>query len=73
MTPIDQVPGKGNCGEATNRGEEACECAVMLAKLWKASAFCDRRRQPHSRQCCDPPLAVEKLRTETRDKAGADR
>ena len=30
VTPIDQVPGEGNCGEVTNRGEEACECAVKL-------------------------------------------
>ena len=26
LTPIDEVRGEGNCGEATNRGEEACEC-----------------------------------------------
>jgi len=30
VTPIDQVLDEGNCGEATNRGEEACECAVKL-------------------------------------------
>ena len=53
VTPIDQVLDEGNCGEVTNRGEEACECAVMLTKPWKASAFCDRRRQPHSRQSCE--------------------
>ena len=53
VTPIDQVLDEGNCGEVTNRGEEACECAVMLTKPWKASAFYDRRRQPHSRQSCE--------------------
>ena len=73
MTPIDQVLDVGSYGEATNRREEACEYAVKLVKLWKASAFCDGRRQPRSRQSCDPPLAVEKLRTETPGKAGADR
>ena len=25
-TPIDKVLGEGNCGRATDRGEEACEC-----------------------------------------------
>ena len=30
VTPIDQVPDEGNCGEVTNREEEACECAVKL-------------------------------------------
>ena len=25
VTPIEQVRDEGNCGEATNRGEEACE------------------------------------------------
>jgi RNA-directed DNA polymerase len=44
VTPIDQVLDEGNCGEATNRGEEACACAVKLTL--------DRRRQPHSRQSC---------------------
>ena len=45
MTPIDQVLDEGNCGEVTNRGEEACECAVKLTS--------DRRRQSHSRQSCE--------------------
>jgi hypothetical protein len=26
IAPIDQVRGEGNCGRATDRGEEACEC-----------------------------------------------
>ena len=36
---------EGDCGEVTNRGEEACECAVKLTHK--------RRRQPHSRQSCE--------------------
>ena len=28
VTPIDKVLEEGNCGEVTNRGEEACECLV---------------------------------------------
>lgn len=44
VTPIDQVPDEGNCGQVTSRGEEACECAVKLTH--------QRRRQPHSRQSC---------------------
>ena len=40
-----KTPGEGNCGEVTNRGEEACECAVKLTHK--------RRRQPHSRQSCE--------------------
>jgi hypothetical protein len=45
VIPIDQVRDEGNCGEVTNRGEEACECAVKLT--------IERRRQPHSRQGCE--------------------
>jgi len=45
VTPIDQVLDEGNCREATNRGEEACEWAVKLTL--------DRRRQPHFRQSCE--------------------
>ena len=44
VTPIDQVRDEGNCGEVTNRGEEACECVGKLTK---------NRRQPHSRQSCE--------------------
>ena len=44
VTPIEQVRDEGNCGEVTNRGEEACECAGKLTK---------NRRQPHSRQSCE--------------------
>jgi len=45
VTAIDQVLDEGNCGEVTNRGKEACECAVKL------TVKC--RRQPHSRQSCE--------------------
>ena len=45
VTAIDQVLDEGNCGEVTNRGEEACECAVKL------TVKC--RRQSHSRQTCE--------------------
>ena len=38
VTPIDQVLNEGKCGEATNRGEEACGCAVMLTKLSEVSS-----------------------------------
>jgi hypothetical protein len=44
VTPIDQVQDEGHCGEVTNRGEEACECAGKLT---------ENRRQPHSRQNCE--------------------
>jgi len=44
VTPIDQVQDEGNCGEVTNRGKEACECAGKLT---------ENRRQPHSRQICE--------------------
>lgn len=27
IAPIDKVRGEGNCGRATDRGEQACECA----------------------------------------------
>ena len=31
VTPIDKVLGEGNCGEATNRGKEACEPSTGVA------------------------------------------
>ena len=54
VIPQDQVRDEGNCGEVTNRGEEACECAVKLTSLRVefASSQSDRR-QPHSRQSCE--------------------
>ncbi|APZ92028.1 hypothetical protein Fuma_01629 [Fuerstiella marisgermanici] len=56
---MNQVRDEGNCGE------EACECAVKLTL--------NSRRQPHSRQSCEPPLVIEILRTEIGYKAGTDR
>jgi hypothetical protein len=41
---MNQVRDEGNCGEVTNRGEEACECVGKLIV---------NRRQPHSRQSCE--------------------
>ena len=51
VTPIDQVRDEGDCGEATSRGEEACECVGKLTK---------NRRQPHSRPSCEAAFAVRK-------------
>ena len=45
LDSMNQVRDEGNCGEVTNRGEEACECAVKLTHQC--------RRQPHSRQSCE--------------------
>ena len=39
-----QVRDEGDCGEATSRGEEACECVGKLTVS---------RRQPHSRRSCE--------------------
>ena len=41
----EQVRDEGNCGRVTDRGEEACECAVKLTLSF--------RRQPHSRRSCE--------------------
>ena len=45
LSYVNQVRDEGNCGEVTNRGEEACECAVKLTL--------NSRRQSHSRQSCE--------------------
>ena len=45
VTPSEQVQDEGNCGEVTNRGEEACECVRKCRP--------DCRRRPHSRQSCE--------------------
>jgi len=45
VTPIDKVRDEGNCGRVTDRGEEACECAVKPT--------IPIRRRPHSRQSCE--------------------
>ena len=31
ITPIDKVLDEGNCGRATDRGEEACECTIGVS------------------------------------------
>ena len=41
VTPIDKVLEEGNCGEATNRGEEACEC---LMRKWSSFTFSSKLR-----------------------------
>ena len=41
----NQVLDEGNCGEVTNRGEEACECARKCRPVI--------RRRSHSRQSCE--------------------
>ena len=51
VTPIDQGRDEGDCGEATRRGEEACECVGKLTK---------NRRQPHSRPSGEAAFAVRK-------------
>jgi hypothetical protein len=61
-TPIVKVQDEGNCGKATTRGEEACECVGK-------HRVC---RLPSERQ--SPPgrihVKAARLRTETRYKAG---
>jgi hypothetical protein len=42
---MNEVRDEGNCGEVTNRGEEACEC------VRKCRPEC--RRRSHSRQSCE--------------------
>jgi hypothetical protein len=57
-TPIDKVRGEGNCGRATGRGEEACECAVKLTNSIVVSRIL---------------TSAARLRTETSYKAGVAR
>ena len=33
IASIDKVRGEGNCVRVTERGEEACECAVKLTSF----------------------------------------
>ena len=58
-TPIDKVRGEGNCGRATDRGEEACGCM-------------GKRRVCLSPPGCIHAKAA-RLRTETPYKAGSTR
>lgn len=58
IAPIDQVRGEGNCGRATDRGEEACECVRKRRPDFAAGRILTR---------------AARLRTETSSKAGAAR
>ena len=58
IAPIDQVRGEGNCGRATDRGKEACECAVKLTNPVVVSRIL---------------TSAARLRTETSYKAGVAR
>ncbi len=44
VTKIEQALAEGNCGRATDRGEEACECARKYRPVL--------RRRSHSQQNC---------------------
>ena len=58
IAPIDQVRGEGNCGRATDRGEEACECVRKRRPDFAAGRIL---------------TSAARLRTETSYKAGAVR
>ena len=45
LDSMNQVRDEGNCGEVTNRGEEACECVRKCRPVL--------RRRSHSRQSCE--------------------
>ena len=55
IAPIDKVLDEGNCGTATDRGEEACECVVKLTRVLVVSRI---------------HIKAARLRTETSYKAG---
>ena len=58
IAPIDKVRGEGNCGRATDRGEEACECVRKCRPDFAAGRI---------------PTKAARLRTETPYKAGSGR
>lgn len=58
VSPIDKVRGEGNCGRATDRREEACECVDKLTNLVVVSRIL---------------TSAARLRTETPYKAGSGR
>ena len=58
IAPIDKVRGEGNCGRATGRGEEACECVVKLTNQTVVGRIL---------------TSAARLRTETSYKAGVAR
>jgi hypothetical protein len=55
IAPIDKVRGEGNCGRATDRGEEACECVRKRRPEFAAGRIL---------------TSAARLRTETSYKAG---
>jgi hypothetical protein len=57
-TPIDKVRDEGNCGRATDRGEEACECVRKCRPDFAAGRIL---------------VKAARLRTETPYKAGSTR
>jgi hypothetical protein len=58
IAPIDKVRGEGNCGRATDRGEEACECVRKYRPDFAAGRIL---------------TTAARLRTETSYKAGSVR
>ena len=56
--PIDKVRGEGNCGRATDRGEEACECVRKYRPDFAVGRILTK---------------AARLRTETSYKAGSVR
>jgi len=58
IAPIDKVRGEGNCGRATDRGEEACECVRKYRPDFAAGRILTK---------------AARLRTETSYKAGSGR
>ncbi len=58
IAPIDKVRGEGNCGRATDRGEEACECVRKCRPEFAVGRILTK---------------AARLRTETSSKAGSGR
>ena len=58
IAPIDKVRGEGNCGRATDRGEEACECVRKYRPDFAVGHIL---------------VKAARLRTETSYKAGSGR
>ena len=58
IAPIDKVRGEGNCGRATDRGEEACECVRKCRPDCAVGRILTQ---------------AARLRTETSSKAGSGR
>ena len=58
IAPIDKARGEGNCGRATDRGEEACECVRKYRPEFAVGHIL---------------TSAARLRTETSYKAGVAR